>query len=108
MSMLRTAGLVVLVLLLALGAWLRNRKRDKARHQATNYVVEQLRRQPAELEPQHAPELEPAMAVLAQTPAFTELPDVTASTRGEIAALVERQPEEVAQLLRGWLVEQGS
>lgn len=108
MSMLRTAGLVVLVLLLAMGAWLRNRKRDKARHQATNYVVEQLRRQPAELEPQHAPELEPAMAVLAQTPAFTELPDVTASTRGEIAALVERQPEEVAQLLRGWLVEQGS
>jgi flagellar biosynthesis/type III secretory pathway M-ring protein FliF/YscJ len=27
------------------------------------------------------------------------------AARDEIAAMVERQPEEVAQLLRGWLVE---
>jgi flagellar M-ring protein FliF len=108
MSMLRTGGLVMLVVLLALGAWLRNRRRERARLDATNYVVEQLRRQPAELPTQQQPELEaPALAVLDQ-PAYAELPDVNASTRGEIAALVERQPEEVAQLLRGWLVEQGS
>jgi flagellar M-ring protein FliF len=48
----------------------------------------------------------PAIAVL-ESPSFNELPDINATTRGEIAALVERQPEEVAQLLRGWLVEQG-
>jgi flagellar M-ring protein FliF len=31
--------------------------------------------------------------------------DVNAEVRDEIAALVERQPEDVAALLRGWLVE---
>jgi flagellar M-ring protein FliF len=33
------------------------------------------------------------------------MPDTSAVVRDEIAALVERQPEEVAQLLRGWLVD---
>jgi flagellar M-ring protein FliF len=107
MSMLRTGGLVLLIALLALGAWLRGRRRDRARLNATNYVVEQLRREPV-VERVPEPELvTPAMAVL-EAPSYTELPDVNATTRGEIAALVERQPEEVAQLLRGWLVEQGS
>jgi flagellar M-ring protein FliF len=106
MSMIKTGGLVLLVLLLILGAWIRSRRRDKARQDATNYVVEQLRREPEPVAPQ--PELEvPAMAVL-ETQAVAELPDVNATTRGEINALVERQPEEVAQLLRGWLVEQGN
>ena len=107
MSMLRTGGLVLLVVLLGLGAWLRSRRRDRARLDATNYVVEQLRREPVA---QSMPEPElvaPALAVL-ESPPVTALPDVNATTRGEISALVERQPEEVAQLLRGWLVEQGS
>ena len=30
---------------------------------------------------------------------------MNAEVREEIAALVERQPEDVAALLRGWLVE---
>lgn len=107
MSMIKTAGLVLLVLLLILGAWLRSRRRDKARLDATNYVVEQLRREPEPIEPR--PELElPAMQVLEESQAVKALPDVNATTRGELNALVERQPEEVAQLLRGWLVEQGS
>ena len=104
MSMLRTGALVLLVALLGLGAWLRSRKRDQARQDATNYVVEQLRRQP----PAPTPIEPPATAVLEQQTKMAELPDINATTRGEIAALVERQPEEVAQLLRGWLVEQGS
>lgn len=108
MSMLRTGGLVLLVLLLALGAWLRSRRRDRARSDATNYVVEQLRREPPVAGRLPEPELaSPAMAVL-DAASFSEIPDVNATTRGEIAALVERQPEEVAQLLRGWLVEQDS
>lgn len=107
MSMLRTGGMVLLVVLLALGAWLRGRRRDRARLEATNYVVEQLRREPP-LERKPEPELiAPAVAVL-DSPTYAELPDVHATTRGEISALVERQPEEVAQLLRGWLVEQES
>jgi flagellar M-ring protein FliF len=31
--------------------------------------------------------------------------DESAEMRDELAALVERQPEDVAALLRGWLVE---
>lgn len=107
MSMLRTGGLVLLVALLGLGAWLRSRRRDRARLDATNYVVEQLRREPGVARTPEPELVAPAMAVL-ESPSFTALPDVNATTRGEISALVERQPEEVAQLLRGWLVEQGS
>lgn len=108
-STLKTAGLAALVLLLALGAWLRSRRREKARLNATSYVIEQLRREPAPIEPAPATELEnPALAVLEAADLTPALPDVNATTRGEIAALVERQPEEVAQLLRGWLVEQES
>ncbi|MGZ4473922.1 MAG: flagellar basal-body MS-ring/collar protein FliF [Nocardioidaceae bacterium] len=99
MSMLRTGGLVLLVLLILLAAWWRGRKRRKLRDQATTYVVEQLRRNN---EP-------PATPVLPANPA-PQLPpanmaELRTAARDEIAALVERQPEEVAQLLRGWLVE---
>jgi flagellar M-ring protein FliF len=103
MSMARTGGLVLLVLLLLLGAWLRGRKRNKARAQATTYVVEQLRQQQAERSAIEAPtEAIPALEGAGPAPA---MPDTTTVVRDEIAALVERQPEEVAQLLRGWLVD---
>jgi flagellar M-ring protein FliF len=101
MSMLKTGGLVLLVAVLLLVAWLRNRKRRKLRDQATSYVVEQLRRGGAE----------PPTGVLTPVVPTPELPggppanELRMAARDEIAALVERQPDEVAQLLRGWLVE---
>ena len=97
MSLGKTGGLVLLVLLVLLAAWRQSKRRMKAREQATSYVVEQLRRQ----EP-------PATAVAAPVaPAALDTghADLRLAARDEIAALVERQPEEVAQLLRGWLVE---
>ena len=83
--------------LVLLAAWRQSKRRMKAREQATSYVVEQLRRQ------------EPPAAVaspLAAAPALDSgTSELRMAARDEIAALVEKQPEEVAQLLRGWLVE---
>ncbi len=96
-SLGKTGGLVVLVLLVLLAAWRQSKKRQVAREQATTYVVEQLRL------------TSPAAAVGGGQAAVGELGmgsgDSETAARDEISALVERQPEEVAQLLRGWLVE---
>ena len=98
MSMAKTGGLVLLVLLVLLAAWRQSKRRMKAREQATSYVVEQLRR--------NEPPAAAVAAPIAATAAIdTGHADLRLAARDEIAALVERQPEEVAQLLRGWLVE---
>ncbi len=101
LSLAKTGGLVLLVGLILLLAWLNGRKRRKLRDKATSYVVEQLRRnrepEPAAQLPPTPPALEPA----GRDPAA----ELRMAARDEIAAMVERQPEEVAQLLRGWLVE---
>jgi flagellar M-ring protein FliF len=104
MSMARNGGLIVLVMLAVLVAWIQARRRAKARAEATDYVVEQLRRDAQErAATQAAIEQQPALLALeaAESDQATEL-------RDEIAALVERQPEDVAALLRGWLVERGA
>jgi flagellar M-ring protein FliF len=98
MSMLRTGGLVLLVGAVLLVAWLRGRKRRQLRDEATSYVVEQLRRN----DPPPTGVLTPVIPPELPGPQSAEL---RMAARDEIAALVERQPEEVAQLLRGWLVE---
>ncbi len=88
----------ILALMLAL-AWFKGRKRSKARDQATTYVVEQLRNESAA---RTATSLAPPPAVLA----LESTEQLKAEEmRAELAALVERQPEEVASLLRGWLVQ---
>jgi flagellar M-ring protein FliF len=97
MSMAKTGGLVLLLLLVLLAAWRQSRKRNQLREQATTYVVEQIRRNNEAVEAVPAPytaELPPS-----------ETAQLKMVARDEIAAIVERQPEDVAQLLRGWLVE---
>ena len=102
MTLARNGGLVLLLVLMVLVAWLQARRRAKARAEATSYVVEQLRREAQErqsaqaaLESMQSPRLALEGAQAAES----------AQIRDEIAALVERQPEDVAALLRGWLVE---
>lgn len=90
------AGLVLLSVLLA---WLQARRRARARTEATQYVVEQLRAE-QELKQQEA--LEPSPATLALEQAEV---DENEAIREELVALVERQPDDVAALLRGWLVD---
>ncbi|HWJ81096.1 MAG TPA: flagellar basal-body MS-ring/collar protein FliF [Nocardioides sp.] len=87
-------GIALLILL----AWAQGRRRAKAREQATTYLVEQLRADAAARAPIEAPA--PAMAALE---AAEESEDD--QVRDDLLALVERQPEDVAALLRGWLVE---
>lgn len=101
MSLVRNGGLLGVVALMILVAWLQARRRAKARAEATEYVVEQLRLDALERAGQAAIEA-PNAAMLALEAAEK---DAHAEVRDEIAALVERQPEDVAALLRGWLVE---
>ncbi|MDX6324788.1 MAG: flagellar M-ring protein FliF [Nocardioidaceae bacterium] len=104
MSMARNGGLILLVMLVVLVAWIQARRRAKARAEATDYVVEQLRRDAVDRAATQAA-LEPPAAMLALEAAES---DQATEMRDEIAALVERQPEDVAALLRGWLVERGA
>ncbi|HEU5038077.1 MAG TPA: flagellar basal-body MS-ring/collar protein FliF [Nocardioides sp.] len=99
----RNAGIALAVLAALILAWLRGKRRAKARDEATTYLVEQLRTDAAE---------RAALAAAAEaqtTPALTALEraDNAANEelRNELASLVEKQPEDVAALLRGWLVD---
>lgn len=98
MSMAKTGGLVLLLLLVLLAAWRQSRKRSQLREQATTYVVEQIRRNNEAVEAVPAP-------ITAELPPGGDMMELKMAARDEIAAMVERQPEDVAQLLRGWLVE---
>ena len=97
MSMARTGGLVLILLLVLLAAWRQSRKRSQLREQATTYVVEQIRRNNEAVEAGPAP-------ITAELPSG-DMAELKMAARDEISAMVERQPEDVAQLLRGWLVE---
>ncbi len=97
MSMAKTGGLVLVLLLVLLAAWRQSRKRSQLREQATTYVVEQIRRSNEAVEAAPAP-------IAAELPSG-DMAELKMAARDEIAAMVERQPEDVAQLLRGWLVE---
>jgi flagellar M-ring protein FliF len=100
-SLIRNSGLAVLILLIVLLAWLKGRKRSRDRADAASYVVEQLRQEALERAAAQAA-VEPSPAVLALESMDNSEAD---EMRDELAALVERQPEDVAALLRGWLVE---
>jgi flagellar M-ring protein FliF len=100
-TLIRNSGLVVLILLILLLAWFKGRKHARARADATSYVVEQLRQDALDRAAAEAA-MEPSAAVLAlESMEHAENDGI----RDELAALVERQPEDVAALLRCWLEE---
>jgi flagellar M-ring protein FliF len=98
-QLIRYGGIGLTVLLALLLAWITARRRARAREDATTYVVEQLR---AEQEVKREQELAPSPATLALEQAEANDADLL---REELVALVERQPDDVAALLRGWLVD---
>ena len=98
---IRNGVLAGVVLLLVGLAWRRSRRATRAREDATTYVVEQLRQEQAERAALQAADTRAEAATAIALPAV----DPQDAMRDELAALVERQPDEVAALLRGWLVE---
>lgn len=96
-ALFRNLGIGGGIALMVLLAWLQARRRAAAREEATSYVVEQLRLDAA----RRTPEIDsPAVAALEAS----ELGEDD-TLREDLIALVEKQPEDVASLLRGWLVE---
>jgi flagellar M-ring protein FliF len=107
MSIGKTAGLALLVALLVFFAWRQSRKSSR-----TDVAYADLERlddsELVELEAYRARELAAAnRAALEGTRGPVE-PDPSAAKRDEISAMVDRQPDEVAQLLRGWLADRRS
>ncbi len=97
----KDVGLAVLVALLVLGALFTARRRSKKRAETTTYLVEQLRQdQEARLTSTQVMELSPAALVLEESEHGRG-----EDLRREIDDLIERQPDDVASLLRGWLAE---
>ena len=97
----RNVGLAIVVLAAILLAWVRARRRARAREEATTYIVEQLRTDAAERAALAATaETSPALAALERSEEAAD-----EELRRDLASLVERQPEDVAALLRGWLVD---
>ncbi|WP_183094879.1 flagellar basal-body MS-ring/collar protein FliF [Nocardioides stalactiti] len=97
-DILMAVALALGIALLVLLAWWQAHRRAKKREKATTYVVEQLRADAAARTTSVAPS--PAVAVLEAAD-----DDESGALQDELAALVEKQPEDVAALLRGWLVD---
>ncbi|CAI9399274.1 flagellar basal-body MS-ring/collar protein FliF [Nocardioides sp. T2.26MG-1] len=100
-DMVRNGGIALAVLAMLLIAWLRGRRKAKRRDQNTTYLVEQLRSDAADRAAATAAVMEasPALAALESAD------NASSELRRELADLAEDQPEDVAALLRGWLVE---
>ncbi|MDP9418468.1 MAG: flagellar M-ring protein FliF [Actinomycetota bacterium] len=109
MSQIKTGALALLVLLVVLFAWLSGRKKKSG--QARRVEIELLQEERRELEAarerlalEHAQNLRAIESAVAPAP----VDDASVAARDEIGQLVESQPDEVAQLLRGWLADRRS
>jgi flagellar M-ring protein FliF len=103
MSMIRTGVVLLVVVLLVLYA-LRTMRKDRRTPVELPYEVDVTQQA---LEAERAAALAAAER-LALEPAMSGAQVKRLEIQGEIGELVERQPEEVAQLLRGWLADRRS
>ncbi len=110
MSQIKTGALALVVLLAFLFSWLSGRKKKKG--QARKVEIDLLQEEREQLEAarerlalEHQQNLRALEAAVAPA---TPDDDGTKAARDEIGALVEAQPDEVAQLLRGWLADRRS
>jgi len=100
-KLIRNGGIALAVVAMVLLAWLRARRGKKERDERTAYLLEQIRQDQAERQAS-LPEVEEPPALTALEAAEAEADD---EIRRELEMLAERQPDEIATLLRGWLVE---
>jgi flagellar M-ring protein FliF len=108
MSMIKTAAAAAAVALLMLIAAIAGRRNRKKQARTTLTPAERMQLEEAQLalERERTRELEgtsgaPALEAGGRA---NNGPDIL-TRRSEISALVDKQPEEVAQLLRGWLAD---
>jgi flagellar M-ring protein FliF len=108
LSIGKTAGLGLLIALLVFFAWRQSKKTKRT--EMTYAELERLDQgELAELEAYRARELAVAnRAALEGGPGGAAEIDPSSVKRDEISAMVDRQPDEVAQLLRGWLADRRS
>jgi flagellar M-ring protein FliF len=103
-SMVKTGGAALLVLVLLFGAWRSSRR--KRRDALTEEERAQLAEMQAALDESRARALVGGGQAPALEPAQPNPQTDNRQLRNrELAALVEQQPDEVAQLLRGWLAD---
>ncbi len=105
MQMAKTGGLSLLVGLMVLIAWLKSRKKKGS--EAQRVELELLEAERAKLEQaRQRLAVEHAENMLAlESVAVTPSAAIADEMKNEITDLVERQPDEVAALLRGWLAD---
>ena len=101
----RTAGVLLVVGLLLLYA-LRTMRRDR-RSPVELPMLELEASQLSALEAEEAAMLAAARRLALNPPAIAPEQARRLAVQAEVGELVERQPEEVAQLLRGWLADRG-
>ncbi len=110
-SMIRTGATVGAIVVLLLAAMIGGRRRNKRLQKLLRAEVAQLNAETADaIEPGGAPRAITADggdATLAiEAPALIDPQlELRAERQREISELVEQQPDEVAQLLRGWLAD---
>jgi flagellar M-ring protein FliF len=106
-SLIKRGALGLLVLLVLLYAWLSGRKKRKRGSLTPDerIQIEALQRsldaQPDRLALESGQSTLPALAAAVPDPRA----ELAAAARSDIGELVKAQPEEVAQLLRGWLAD---
>jgi flagellar M-ring protein FliF len=103
-TLIRTVGVLLVVGLLLLYA-LRTMRRDRRTDVEIPYDMQAVQ---LSLEAEEAAALAAAERRALEPPPISAQDKQRLSIQGEIGELVERQPEEVAQLLRGWLADRRS
>jgi len=106
-SMAKTGAMVLAVLILLFMAW-RASRRAKKRSRLTDAELAQLEEMRAALEAQQTRAIEPGGALALPAPEVDVEAEERDARQREIVQMVEKQPEEVAQLLRGWLADRRS
>jgi flagellar M-ring protein FliF len=109
MSMIKTGATVFGVVLLILIALIGNRRRNKKLKKMLQAEIERFEAEQAELESRQLAALAAGTGAAGALTAGPAEPDAEQLARAErsreITALVERQPDEVATLLRSWLAD---
>ncbi|GIJ69868.1 flagellar basal-body MS-ring/collar protein FliF [Virgisporangium ochraceum] len=109
LSMVKTGATVLGVVLLILIALIGNRRRNKKLKKMLQAEIERFEAEQAELESRQMAALAAGTGAAGALTAGPAEPDAEQLARAErsreITALVERQPDEVATLLRSWLAD---